>query len=127
MSNPYESPTSESSGNVEPTPTRGTYHLGRTLAVLTFVEIFLAMLLAPADNGRWIGYATAAIVLANGLIYVTQYVPYRLRHVCRSDHCIHRTCFCLRGWHDFHSRFRIAALTMVTTLAAQGRATWFLR
>ena len=82
MSNLNESPTSETSGNVEPTPTRGTYHLGRTLAVLTFVEIFLAMLLAPADNGRWLGYATAAIVLANGLVYLTQYVPCCLRHGC---------------------------------------------
>ncbi len=82
MSNPYESPTSESSGNAKPASTRGTHHLGRTLAVLTFVEIFLAMLLAPADNGRWLGYATAAIVLANGLIYLTQYVPHRLRHGC---------------------------------------------
>ena len=80
MSNPYEAPTSDSSTNVEPASTRGTHHLGRTLAVLTFVEIFAAMLLAPADNGRWLGYATAAIVLANGLIYLTQYIPYRLRH-----------------------------------------------
>ena len=40
------------------------------------------MLLAPGDTGRWLGYATTVIVLANGLIYLTQYVPYRLRHGC---------------------------------------------
>ncbi len=80
MSNPYESPTSESSATVESVPTRGAYHLGRTLAVLTLVEIFVAMILAPADNGRWLGYATAAIVFANGMIYLVQYVPHRLRH-----------------------------------------------
>ena len=38
------------------------------------------MLLAPGDGGRWQGYAAAVIVLANGLIYLTQYIPFRLRH-----------------------------------------------
>ena len=38
------------------------------------------MTLAPADNGYWLGYAVAAIVLANGTTYLTKYVPYRRRH-----------------------------------------------
>mgnify|MGYP007079508871 CR=1 FL=1 len=47
---------------------------------MTFAEIILAMLLAPGDGGRWQGYAVAAIVLTNGLIYLIQYVPFRFRH-----------------------------------------------
>ena len=80
MPNPYESPTSESSTRHTPKPPDKTHHLGRTLAKLTFVEIILAMLFAPGDGGRWQGYAIGAIVLVNGMIYLTQYVPFRFRH-----------------------------------------------
>ena len=38
------------------------------------------MLLAPGDGGRWQGCAAAAIVLVNGLIYLTQYIPFRFRN-----------------------------------------------
>ena len=80
MSNPYESPTSESSTSERTQPSDKPHHLGRALATLTFVEIVLAMLFAPGDGGRWQGYAVAAIVLVNGLIYLTQYIPLRFRN-----------------------------------------------
>ncbi len=80
MPNPYESPTSETSATDGTEPRGKPHHLGRTLATLTFVEIVLAMLFSPGDGGRWQGYAVATIVLANGLPYLTQYVPFRLRH-----------------------------------------------
>ncbi len=80
MSNPYKSPTSDSSVTVVNLSARKSHYLGRTLAVLCFFEILFAMLLAPGDGGRWQGYAVAAIVLVNGLVYLTQYVPFRLRH-----------------------------------------------
>ncbi len=55
MSNPYESPTSESSTSERAQPSDKPHHLGRALATLAFVEIVLATLFAPGDGGRWQG------------------------------------------------------------------------
>jgi len=80
MTNPYQTPgTDPSVREKEEVRNAGPFHLGKTLAGLTFLEFFFAMLLAPPDNGRTLGYDLSVIVFVNGLLYLFVYLPKRFR------------------------------------------------